>query len=100
MLELHTYGPAFSLPSLDAQCLATIAYFTQAVPRDQWTLIASSDPSLSPTGELPALRNGHVWIGGFRNIVHYVKQYSRGEWDLDKEAGLEEGSREWADCVA
>ena len=51
MLELHVWGPAFSLPSLDAQCLATIAYFSLAVPRDAWVLVASSDPSVSPTSE-------------------------------------------------
>ena len=49
MLELHVWGPAFSLPSIDAQCLATIAYFTLAVPKDAWVLVASSDPSVSPT---------------------------------------------------
>ena len=49
MLELHVWGPAFSLPSIDAQCLATIVYFTLAVPKDAWVLVASSDPSVSPT---------------------------------------------------
>ena len=49
MWELHVWGPGFSLPSIDAQCLAVIAYFTQAVPKGQWALVASSDPALSPT---------------------------------------------------
>jgi sorting and assembly machinery component 37 len=49
MLELHVWGPAFSLPSIDAHCLAAIAYLQQAVPRGKWELIASSDPTLSPT---------------------------------------------------
>lgn len=49
VLELHVWGPAFSLPSIDARCLAAIAYFTQAVPKGQWVLVASSDPALSPT---------------------------------------------------
>lgn len=49
VLELHVWGPAFSLPSVDPQCLATIAYFQLAgVPQDQWVLVASSDPSVSP----------------------------------------------------
>jgi hypothetical protein len=51
VLELHVWGPAFSLPSIDSQCIAAIAYMTQAVPRGEWTLIASSDPSLSPTSK-------------------------------------------------
>jgi len=48
-LELHVWGPSFALPSIDARCLAAIAYLQQAVPRGQWQLIASSDPALSPT---------------------------------------------------
>lgn len=112
VLELHVWGPAFSLPSIDAHCLAAIAYLQQVVPRGEWHLIASSNPALSPTSkprlppssyspdlcadELPALRNGEIWIGGFRNIFHYIAQYSAGDWVLD--AGLPE--QEGADCIA
>ena len=112
MLELHVWGPAFGLPSLAAHCLAAIAYLQQAVPRGKWQLIASCNPALSPTSmragplprtqrltqtdELPALRNGDIWIGGFRNIFHYLAQCSAGEWVLD--AGLPE--QEGADCIA
>lgn len=52
VLELHVWGPAFSLPSIDAQCLATIAYFSLTVPKDSWVLVASSDPTVSPTRTL------------------------------------------------
>lgn len=52
VLELHVWGPAFSLPSIDPQCLAAIAYFSLAVPKDAWVLVASSDPSVSPTSTL------------------------------------------------
>lgn len=55
VLELHVWGPAFSLPSIDAQCLATIAYLSLALPKDAWVLVASSDPSLSPTSESSGL---------------------------------------------
>lgn len=96
VLELHVWGPAFSLPSIDAQCIAAVTYLTQAVPRGEWILIASGERCLSPTGELPALRNENVWIGGFRNIVDYITQFSVGTWCLDAEL---EGS-EWADCIA
>ncbi|EPE27673.1 hypothetical protein GLAREA_04464 [Glarea lozoyensis ATCC 20868] len=96
VLELHVWGPGFSLASIDPHCLAAIAYLQQAVPRGKWTLVATGDPSLSPTNELPALRNGDIWIGGFRNIFHYLAQFSSGEWVLD--AGLPE--QEGADCIA
>ena len=46
--------------------------------------------------DLPALRDGSTWIGGFRNILDYVRQYSDGEWDLD---GDLEG-REKSDSIA
>ncbi|KAK2767707.1 hypothetical protein FQN54_003865 [Arachnomyces sp. PD_36] len=97
VLELHVWGPAFSLPSIDPQCLATIAYFKEAgVPRDQWVLVATSDPSVSPMNELPALKSGSRWISRYHNIVDYLRQYSGGEWDLDD--GL--SGMEKADCVA
>jgi sorting and assembly machinery component 37 len=50
VLELHVWGPAFSLPSVDAQCLAAIAYFTQALPKGEWVVVAAS-PSVSPTSK-------------------------------------------------
>ncbi|KAL4912779.1 Tom37 C-terminal domain-containing protein [Aspergillus aurantiobrunneus] len=85
VLELHVWGPGFSLPSIEAQCLATIAYFSLSVPKDSWVLVASSDPTVSPTHELPALKNGSTWVSRFRNIVDYLRQYSNGAWDLDRD---------------
>ncbi|KAL8914291.1 MAG: hypothetical protein Q9172_007113 [Xanthocarpia lactea] len=77
MLQLHVWGPAFGLPSIEAQCLAAIAYLSQVVPQREWQLVASSDPTLSPTRELPALRDDSIWIGGFQNIVaHLLTSYS------------------------
>ncbi|KAJ5163194.1 Mitochondrial import receptor subunit (Tom37) [Penicillium coprophilum] len=84
VLQLHVWGPAFTLPSIDAQCLAAIAYCSEVLPKDSWELIASSDPSVSPTGELPALQNGSIWVSRFRNIVDYLRQYSEGAWNLDQ----------------
>ncbi len=94
VLEFHVYGPGFSLPSIDAQCLATIAYVSQCVPRDQWRLIASS-AELNPTGELPALNNGGVWVGGRSNIIDYLGQLDES-WKLDRDLEGEEK----ADVVA
>ncbi|KAJ8058701.1 hypothetical protein OCU04_012873 [Sclerotinia nivalis] len=98
VLELHIWGPSFGLPSIDAQCLATIAYMRQVIPRGQWFLVASSDPTLSPTNELPALKdskNGD-WVGGYKNIINFITQYSSGKWDMD--ASLR--GQERADCTA
>ena len=55
-----------------------------------------ADKGLVVLEDLPALRDGSTWIGGFRNILDYVRQYSHGQWDLD--ADLE--PQEQADCIA
>lgn len=47
-------------------------------------------------GELPALQDGSTWVSRFRNIVDYLRQYSNGEWDLDRR--LDETAR--ADSIA
>ncbi|KAH8693763.1 Tom37 C-terminal domain-containing protein [Talaromyces proteolyticus] len=85
MLELHVWGPAFSLPSIDAQCLATIAYLVKTVPKTEWVLVATSDPSVSPNNELPALKDGATWVSKFRNIVDYLRKISDGAWALNSQ---------------
>ncbi|EXJ81340.1 hypothetical protein A1O3_07630 [Capronia epimyces CBS 606.96] len=91
VLELHIWGPAFDLPSIDAQCLAAVCYLRTCLPSDGWSLIPSSDPTRTPLGELPALRDGGTWVAGFNNIVAYLRDISNGEWDLDKD--LDENQR-------
>ncbi|RPA87599.1 hypothetical protein BJ508DRAFT_371900 [Ascobolus immersus RN42] len=73
MLELHVWGPAFGLPSFDAECLATIAFLSFAMSRDEFVVVNSSNPLLSPEQKLPLLRDGTTLISSFQNIVHYVK---------------------------
>lgn len=57
-MELHVWGPAFGLPSIDPECLAAIAYFRcipdpELNPTDPkssaWWIVPSSNPLLSPT---------------------------------------------------
>ncbi|KAK0632781.1 Tom37 C-terminal domain-containing protein [Immersiella caudata] len=48
VLELHVWGPAFGLPSIDPESLAATALITQTLPRNQYQLIQSS-PSAVPT---------------------------------------------------
>lgn len=50
VLQLHVWGPAFGLASIDAECLAAIAYMAYAVPKPEWELVATS-PSAVPTRE-------------------------------------------------
>ncbi|TGZ78675.1 hypothetical protein EX30DRAFT_365838 [Ascodesmis nigricans] len=72
MLELHVYGPFQGLPSIDAQCLAAIAYLQVTLPRGSYTVIASSNPWLSPSRSLPALRHNTRWLTTLPSIASYL----------------------------
>lgn len=51
--QLHVWGGAFGLESIDVECLAAIKYCSQVFGRagldDQWEIIPSSDPSICPS---------------------------------------------------
>ncbi|OBT86279.1 hypothetical protein VE02_05572 [Pseudogymnoascus sp. 03VT05] len=93
ILELHvpppplTSFPSPSLPTLDPESLALTAYFSLAIPRGEWVLIPSL-PGVNPTGVLPALRWGGVWVGGWGNVVDFVGKMGGEGWKL---GGGEEG---------
>jgi hypothetical protein len=57
VLQLHTWGPAFGLPSIEAECIATIAYCQRVIPKGQWALVADYDTTVGATGTIncPAL---------------------------------------------
>ncbi|KAK7189508.1 hypothetical protein DPSP01_001501 [Paraphaeosphaeria sporulosa] len=84
VLELHTWGPAFGLPSIDPTCVAATAYLNRTLPRDRWTLIADYDSSLSPQGELPLLVDADKKITGFTNIVSYLRKNYSHNLDADQ----------------
>lgn len=50
LLELHTWGPAFGLPSIEPECIATIAYCQRVIPKGQWTLTADYDSTVGASG--------------------------------------------------
>lgn len=58
MLHLHVWGPAFGLPSIDAECLAIIAYFHNVLPSSSWRLITSNDPAVSPSSKFVNYASG------------------------------------------
>lgn len=37
------------------------------------------------TEELPVLQDGSASIGGFENIVDYLRKRSDGDWDIDRQ---------------
>ncbi|KAI0397383.1 Tom37 C-terminal domain-containing protein [Xylariaceae sp. FL0594] len=72
--ELHVWGPAFGLESIDAECLAAITAFRHSLSPRDWCLIADSDTSVSPDNTLPALFHNGTWTSGYRNIISYLRR--------------------------
>lgn len=92
-LTLYVWGPAFGLPSIDAECLAAIALLNRLLHEDQWLLVISHDTSTSPTGiwractaqgrvsitnldqdDFPLLLDTHgAPKAGFRSISSYLR---------------------------
>ncbi|KAI2783786.1 outer mitochondrial membrane transport complex protein-domain-containing protein [Daldinia loculata] len=74
-LELHVWGPAFGLDSIDPECLAAVACFRSCIPRQDWTLIASNDAAVSSDYRLPALNHKGSWTSGYSDIVSYLTKH-------------------------
>ncbi|KAL2352999.1 Tom37 C-terminal domain-containing protein [Cryomyces antarcticus] len=90
VLELHVWGPAFGLPSIDAECIAAACYLKQCLSsdteEDKWTIVAGHDPSSNPSGASPALRDGREWVCGFNAITAHLKtRFSHRFDDLSAE---------------
>ncbi|KAF1995837.1 hypothetical protein P154DRAFT_538535 [Amniculicola lignicola CBS 123094] len=80
-LELHVWGPAFGLPSIDAECIATICYLQRICPSTGWRLVV--DAPSSSQGDLPLLVDGAVRARGFASVVSYLRTHRAGACDLD-----------------
>ncbi|KAI1477093.1 hypothetical protein K445DRAFT_195811 [Daldinia sp. EC12] len=74
-LELHVWGSAFGLDSIDPECLAAVACFRSCIPRQDWTLIASNDAAVSSEYRLPALSHKGNWVSGYSDIVSYLTKH-------------------------
>ncbi|KAG9293878.1 hypothetical protein G9A89_019216 [Geosiphon pyriformis] len=73
MLELFIWGSSWDLPSIDPACLAIITCL-QIFFSDEWGVIECNNPGLSPTGELPVLKDGNEWFAGFDNIIKHLSK--------------------------
>ena len=51
----------------------------QPLYRFRWRCVLTS-----AIEELPVLRDRSKTIGGFENIIHYLRERSDGQWDLDQ----------------
>ncbi|KAF3045583.1 hypothetical protein E8E12_010210 [Didymella heteroderae] len=83
-LELHVWGPAFGLPSIDPECIAIVTYCQQVIPKGQWSLVASYDKSVGLTESLPLLFDGGIATAtGYEDIVSYLRNHPAVSNDLD-----------------
>lgn len=87
-MELYIFGPAFGLPSIDADCIAAVALLKARV-QTEWTIIATHDQ----TRRLPCLKHRDQCIEGYKNISRYISDLS-----ASRAAHLDE--RQKADGVA
>ncbi|OAL56606.1 hypothetical protein IQ07DRAFT_554681 [Pyrenochaeta sp. DS3sAY3a] len=84
VLELHIWGPAFGLPSIEPECIATVAYCQRVIPDGQWALVADHNPSVGSTESLPILfDDGVATATGFEDIVSYLRNHLGIPNDLD-----------------
>nr|POF02590.1 metaxin-like protein [Quercus suber] len=73
MIQLHVLGPAFGLPSIEAECIAAIALLQTHVS-GQYEIV----PGCTTNPRLPLLiTNDSGRISGFRNIARYLRNKSR-----------------------
>jgi sorting and assembly machinery component 37 len=71
-MKLHILGPAFGLPSIDAECIAAVALverYTQGSSQ-AWALVASHEAA--PGTQFPFLQVGDKTYSGFDRIAQYL----------------------------
>ncbi|RUP44313.1 outer mitochondrial membrane transport complex protein-domain-containing protein [Jimgerdemannia flammicorona] len=84
MLQLYVWSPALDAPSIDPGSTAIMAYL-QLIGAS-FNVVESNDPNISPTGELPLLKDGPAWIGGANRILaHLAKKGMDGNENLTPE---------------
>ncbi|KAL2313008.1 Metaxin [Schizosaccharomyces pombe] len=90
MLQLFIYSPGLGQPTMDPGCLAALIYCALAVPKDEIEILRTANSGMSPTHKLPALWDGHVWIGSLKNILIYLKQkgYNLDNFDAKQLANV------------
>ncbi|KAK4954762.1 hypothetical protein LTR66_013502 [Elasticomyces elasticus] len=87
-LQLHVYGLAFHLPSIDAECIAAVALLKLVHDPNSWSITPSHDVYAVPSQCFPALKDGESWYTGFDAISKHLSPST----DLS--------SQQRADCIA
>ncbi|KAI7871819.1 hypothetical protein BDF14DRAFT_1759248 [Spinellus fusiger] len=85
-MQLYVWGPALDAPSIDPKCTVVEAYL-RLVSQD-YSVVHCNDPHTSPTGELPLLKDGAVWVAGVDRILKHLRRKG-----LDADASLSDKDR-------
>ncbi|KAF1817252.1 hypothetical protein P152DRAFT_12563 [Eremomyces bilateralis CBS 781.70] len=73
-LEVHVWGSAFDLPSIDPECLATVCLLNSFMRSEvQWKLIPNFDLSFSPNRTFPVLVDGDQKIAGYDRVLRHLR---------------------------
>lgn len=78
MMQLHVLGPAFGLPSIDAECNAAVALVRQHFGADDnhsWEIVATHEHERT----LPCLRDGERSYCGFNAIARHLSPSSTAD---------------------
>ncbi|KAH7078433.1 Eisosome component PIL1-domain-containing protein [Paraphoma chrysanthemicola] len=76
VFQLHVWGPAFGLPSIEPECIATIAYCQRVIPQGQWGLVSALHATVGVAESLPILfEDGVATADGFEDIVAYLRNH-------------------------
>ena len=75
-MRLYILGPAFGLPSIDANCIAAVALVKAHCEStgEPWELIVNYEPVLD--SQLPLLQHNAASFSGFSAIARYVADTS------------------------
>ncbi|KAK3066816.1 hypothetical protein LTR53_016677 [Teratosphaeriaceae sp. CCFEE 6253] len=87
-MELFILGPAFGLPSIDAECVAAVALL-QRLNRNDWTLVPTHDDRRG----LPLLVSNGSQICGFTNIARHLEAEQRSGDAVAISSFLERGAQ-------
>ncbi|KAI9276523.1 hypothetical protein BY458DRAFT_505211 [Sporodiniella umbellata] len=74
-LQLYVWGSALNAPSIDPKCIIAESYLR--LTKLEYSLVNCNDPQTSPTGELPLLKDGPVWIAGIDRILTHLSKHRK-----------------------
>lgn len=73
-MQLHVLGPAFGLPSIDAECIAAIALLRSCLRDEAWTIVPSHGHE-----QIPRVVDSSADLTGYRNILEHLETAGRLE---------------------